>query len=196
MPKKELPEPYYSLVELPFNPCDICRPKEPLKKLISACKPKIIVELGSWLGVSTCLMAALLPETGKVYAVDHWFGPKGWENRSDFAHVLPTLYQGFLSNVKHLGFCHKIVPVRMTTVEASKALNVVPDLIYVDTDHEEEDVTRDILAWHPKLAPGGVMCGDDFNIPGVRKAVLNTAMELGQLVCFDDVLWWFSGSSH
>ena len=47
-------------------------------------------------------------------------------------------------------------------LKAARALAVTPDLVYVDASHEEVDVYADILAWVPKLAWQGVICGDDW----------------------------------
>ena len=41
-----------------------------LVKLMSQYKVETIIELGSWMGGSTAVMARLLPEGGKLYAVD------------------------------------------------------------------------------------------------------------------------------
>ena len=30
---------------------------------------------------------------------------------------------------------------------------------------------RDLAAWAPKLKPGGVLCGHDIHLPGVKQAV-------------------------
>ena len=40
---------------------------------------------------------------------------------------------------------HIVVPVCVDTLEAARALDVMPQLIYVDASHEEEDVYNDIM---------------------------------------------------
>src|SRR6266704_791104 len=45
------------------------------------------------------------------------------------------------------------------------------DVVWVDGDHSYEGVTADILAWWPKVKPGGWMGGDDFMMFPVAKAV-------------------------
>lgn len=48
------------------------------------------------------------------------------------------------------------------------------DLVFIDADHSEQAVAKDIEAWLPKLKPGGVMSGHDYgskNYPGVKRAV-------------------------
>ena len=45
------------------------------------------------------------------------------------------------------------------------------DFVYIDGDHTYNGVLADILAWRPKIKPDGVMGGDDFDHPGVIRAV-------------------------
>ena len=45
--------------------------------------------------------------------------------------------------------------------------------VYVDGDHSYEGAKADILAWWPKIRPGGYMCGHDYvpHMSGVVRAV-------------------------
>ena len=52
--------------------------------------------------------------------------------------------------------------------------------VFLDGDHRYEAVKLDLEAWWPKVSPGGVLCGDDFLWPGVRKAVLDFFRPSGQ----------------
>lgn len=48
------------------------------------------------------------------------------------------------------------------------------DLVFVDADHSEEWVMRDLEAWLPKLRSGGIIAGHDYGArhhPGVEKVV-------------------------
>lgn len=36
------------------------------------------------------------------------------------------------------------------------------DFIYIDAWHTYESVTKDLIAWWPKLKDGGLFCGDDY----------------------------------
>lgn len=53
------------------------------------------------------------------------------------------------------------------------------DLVYVDGDHTLEGVTKDLSAWIPKIKPGGIFCGDDYDWDGVRQAVNKFAAQRG-----------------
>jgi len=68
------------------------------------------------------------------------------------------------------------------------------DFIYIDANHEYKSVLRDMRMWWPKLAPGGMLAGDDFadmydtfyKLPtakiwkwGVKSAVARFSREVG-----------------
>jgi len=48
------------------------------------------------------------------------------------------------------------------------------DVVFVDADHSYEATRESIEVWLPKIRPGGVICGHDYNLeswPGVVRAV-------------------------
>ena len=124
-------EPYDSITDLPFDSHGWFGNGTKLEKIINEKRPQIVIEVGSWLGLSTRFIAGKVAEGAKVYAVDTWRGSPG-----ESVHLqdprLPYLYQQFLSNVKHAGLTDKIIPVRMDSLEAARALNIQADLIYID----------------------------------------------------------------
>ncbi|MFA6066476.1 MAG: class I SAM-dependent methyltransferase [Candidatus Babeliaceae bacterium] len=192
---EDMPEPYRSLIELPedtHNWLSNCNKKN-LATLIMQLHPKVVVELGSWLGASAIFMASRLPESSILYAVDDWTASTDTSIQADASvqEKLSTLYQQFLSNVKIHKLTHKIIPVRMKTLEAARSLNVVADLIYVDASHDEESVYKDIMAWYSKLKTHGIMCGDDWHAASVRAGVNRAAHELGLSVSVDGYFWFF-----
>jgi len=56
------------------------------------------------------------------------------------------------------------------------------DLIYIDGDHRYDSVKSDLNAWYGKVKKGGILCGDDFDWPGVRAAVLEFMAGRGKTV--------------
>ena len=89
--------------------------------------------------------------------VDHWKGSA--EHTQDCSH----LYRQFLSNVIRTRLTHQIIPLKMTTLEASKYSFPPIDLLYVDASHDEDSVLQDLEAWAPLIQQsGGILCGDDF----------------------------------
>ena len=45
------------------------------------------------------------------------------------------------------------------------------DMLFIDGCHETEAVLRDLDRWHPKLAPGAIVAGDDYGWSSVAEAV-------------------------
>ena len=54
------------------------------------------------------------------------------------------------------------------------------DFVYIDGDHSYAGTRRDILAWHSKVKPGGILAGHDYYNRGpqfeVRRAVADTCL--------------------
>lgn len=177
----QYPEPYANLQEvLPYDGHNWfgMSNQRALTALIHKKQLHTIVEIGTWLGKSAITMASLLPEDGRVYAVDTWKG--GVEKAYEIhAKRLAIAYEQFLSNVIHMGMTQKVVPLRMASLDGAKYLEgkVSPDLVYVDASHEEADVYDDLCAWWPYVQEGGILCGDDWLWSGVALAVKQFAKE-------------------
>lgn len=185
-----MPEPYNSIQVLPFDPQGWFVNADHLDMFLKNRDIRVIVEVGSWLGCSTRHLASSLPEGGVLYAVDTWAGSPGEEVHMQDP-KLPFLYQQFLSNVIHANLTNKIIPIRMKSLEAAKALKVQADLIYLDGAHDTKSVREDIANWYPHLKKGGVICGDDWLWESVRKAVIKSAKLLNKKVNSIDNFWWY-----
>lgn len=144
--------------------------EETLTALCARVSARTIIEVGTFLGMgSTQVFCRALPAEGRLFCVDTFCVNMVRYQRPQDPH-----FHAFLSNIKQTGVASKIVPVRMTSLEASRALAVTADLVFIDGDHGEQAVMADIAAWMPHVRPGGILCGDDYNVaqcPGVAPAV-------------------------
>jgi len=130
-------------------------------ELIGRVQPRLICEVGSWLGASALHMASLAPDA-TIYCVDTW---KGSPEHRSFEH-LPRLFDDFMANVRKAGAESRVIPLRMTSAEGFHRLTaegVLFDLIYIDGSHDEADVKADIANYWRLLRDGGVLFGDDWN---------------------------------
>lgn len=186
----EMPEPYRSVEDLPFDGHGWFLNAAPLAEQINQKPTRTVIEVGSWLGASTRFIAKNIPENGVVYAVDTWKGSTN-ETATMQDQRIPYLYQLFLSNVKHSGLTHKIIPIRMDSLEAAFALKVTADLIYIDASHDTVSVYNDIIAWYPHLNTDGIMCGDDWQAPSVRLGVEQAAKKLNRKIIGHGSFWRF-----
>ncbi len=97
----------------------------------------------------------------------------------------------------------KIIPVRMESLQAAnkfRELNIKPDLIYIDGAHDYNSVVADILHWFSVLQPGGILCGDDWNLGGpngdVSRAVKDFATLFGLKICVEGEFWWYDTENY
>lgn len=191
--ENSLPEPYNSVELVPFNSHGFYSNAGRIENMFKANNPKIVIEVGCWIGESTRHMASLLPADGVVYAVDHWLGSEEHQPGQIFWYpFVPYLYEQFLSNVIHAQLTDKIIPVRMTSLEASKYLSdVSPDIIYIDASHDFDAVYSDLQAWYPFVKGHGILCGDDWGTSGVQQAVIKFAEEQGLKIEAPYSTFWY-----
>ena len=153
-----------------------------LRRLIRDRQPRVILELGAWLGLCTQFLAEeSAPHGSLVLAIDRWDGR--WLLQTQQAQYaadeealgmlsssLP-LYETFLANLWALQ--SRVFPIRMDTkagMHRISQLGVPVDLVYVDADHTKEATLADIHN-AVTLFPDAVVCGDDWQWPDVRDAV-------------------------
>lgn len=185
-----LPSPYDTAKILPFNPHGWYINGPFLQKIIKDNNVKVVVEIGSWYGLSTRDIAKHLPRDGKVFAIDNWEGNPN-EDLSYFD--LPNLYNQFLSNVIYEGLADKIVPIKKNSIDAAQSLEVIPDLIYLDAVNEFEEVYKNLTLWFPFVKGHGIFCGDDWNWGGdkpVKRAVELFARENDLEIIVENNWFW------
>ena len=128
-----------------------------------AARHTCILEVGSWTGASTRALAE--NTTGHVWAVDTW-QKYGWEEN--------WTYLEFLRNLMDLKNIHAIRIPSVLAASVVKGLRYGSlrfDMLFIDGDHAYESVRDDIAAWFPLLDKGGLVCGHDYNMPQVARAV-------------------------
>jgi predicted O-methyltransferase YrrM len=152
------------------------------------------IEVGAWRGRSTSYMAVEILNSGKnifFYTVDTWKGSE--EHAIQFFSEVTTdgLYNDFLKNIEPVR--HLVAPIRMASVEAASLFEDESfDLVVLDGDHSYEGLSADIQAWWPKVKPGGIMAGDDYNKeywPSVCNAIFDVLKD--DLHLFNESNIWF-----
>lgn len=129
-----------------------------------------LVEVGVYHGRSFCyLMAESLMRGHSVVAVD------------SFEHEVPskTAWYGhdtrarFLSNTERCGFAGKFRLIEADSAEAAAQFEPRScGMVFIDADHAEVAVARDIAAWRDRVARGGIFAGHDIDHTEVRAAVV------------------------
>lgn len=125
----------------------------------------VVAEIGTYVGATTIVAASLVKKLeGKYIAVD-WFngsedttGPHK-DNTLDGVEVIDV----FKENLKLAGVDDIVEIHNMSSLEAAKLIpDQSLDICFIDADHHYESAKADILAYLPKIKPGGILCGHDF----------------------------------
>lgn len=156
------------------------------EELILESTPKLILELGCFLGDSTITMANVLKKQnieGVILTVDTWLGSQEhWlKNKCDLLHLydnfengISSLYNKCLRNIINAQVADYIVPVPTTTSTAFDIfldLDFKFDMIYMDADHTKSVVYDDLNKYYKLLAKNGIIFGHDIDWIGVNEAV-------------------------
>jgi SAM-dependent methyltransferase len=156
------------------------------------------VEVGCWMGKSIAFMAEVLKTLKKsaaLHVVDTFTGAPANETQAEMLEVhggsVETIFR---ENMKALGihcvtygetladpdkeFASRFGAAQWLMVHREKSdlaaahfADESLDAVFIDGDHSMEAVYDDILAWLPKVKPGGILCGHDIDEPGVAAAV-------------------------
>ena len=152
-----------------------------------------VVEVGSWMGASTCFLAAgLKGGAAKIYAVDNFQGlstcgeDAAWYSRHFRKLGSSSTLEIFQSNFAALGLSGRAEPVVSDSLAAAQKLAAkrgLIDLIFIDGDHSYEACKADIEAWAPFVKRGGVIAFHDFGsrASGVTQAIFE-AIKAGRFV--------------
>lgn len=141
-----------------------------------------LVELGVFCGKSLAYLAKAARGKGcRVVGVDTFLGSPefSWGVRAATGERWEEFPEGQLAQlaVAHLKAAGVLDDVTLIVSDSAKAAGLFADgsvyAVFVDADHAAESVERDILAWWPKLVPGGWIAGDDYDetFPGVRQGI-------------------------
>lgn len=154
--------------------------------------PHFVVEVGSLHGHSAIQMATVLdyihmprvpilcidPFTGDTnmwanYQQDKSVG--GWVKIIDGR---MTVFDQFMANVQfaltRTLSRHHILPLQATSTVGARWLEskgFLPDIIFLDSAHEEDETFLELTLYYRILKPGGILFGDDYGWPAVKRDV-------------------------
>jgi len=131
-----------------------------------------VVEVGTRTGRTARHLARYCPKVEEVFAVDLEPPP-------------PGVFDG-LDRVSFLHGGSESVAKRFDDESV--------DLVFLDADHSEDGVLRDLEAWLPKVRAGGIVAGHDYGArhhPGVKPAVDRVFREHSHPVRLAaNKVWW------
>ena len=140
-----------------------------------------ILEVGCYLGYSSCIMASAISSDRKIFSVDRFEIPKNWSKKTSDNWIFKNYSQieWATKNRNALGFESKITFVESDSKSYAAELRNMRDrpkfdLIFIDGDHSYEGCLSDMKDYMPMLEEGGYLVMHDYNSPfhpGVAKAV-------------------------
>lgn len=150
--------------------------------------PVIGVEVGVYDGrLSEYLLACrddltlYMVDRWKEVGVDHRYRRSNSQIAQGGQHLFDAAYDRTQSRTRR--YRDRAVMVQGESVSVALRFRNNLDFVFIDADHSYEGVREDIIAWFPKLKPGGLLCGHDWDHPdhagewGVREAVEEFVVE-------------------
>ena len=135
-----------------------------------------IVEIGSFMGKSTCWLAMGAKSVGreKVTAIDHFEGSPEHQAgaRCEVETIVEegTTFNRFLEHIKAMAVDDYVQPIVASSEEAATNWDKPIRLLFIDGDHSYEQSKKDFELWSPFVVPGGVVAFHDINDwPGVTQ---------------------------
>jgi hypothetical protein len=143
------------------------------------------------------------PKIDMLYMVDSWSTShsKEYIESGDFHTTLSQEQQESCMDLAKLNTsfaARRREIVRANSVEAAAQFpDHLLDFVFLDADHSYEGCMADIKAWAPKIRPGGLLCGHDYqNVDypcfGVERAVDEYVATHGLTLELGDNYCWFT----
>ena len=136
--------------------------------------PARIVEIGSFQGRSTIVLAQAAAEGIEVVAIDpHAGNDRGPQEISGFEAEAAGDNERFEHNLREAGVRHRVRHVRAFSSAAHDDVEDPLDLLYIDGAHRYGPARDDIVQWGRRVRDGGTMLiHDSFSSIGVTLAIL------------------------
>ncbi len=133
-----------------------------------------IVEIGSFRGRSTIVLASAAPDGVEIVAIDpHAGNDRGPQEIEGFAAEAADDHVAFEANLTGAGVRDRVTHVRRFSDVAHDAVDGTVDVLYVDGAHRYAPARADIRDWGARVADGGtLLIHDSFSSVGVTLAIL------------------------
>lgn len=134
-----------------------------------------IVEIGSFQGRSTIVLATAADPSVEVVAIDpHAGNDRGPQEIEGFVDEAERDHQAFEANLTAAGVRDRVRHLRTFSDEALADVDGPIDVLYVDGAHRYAPALADIRHWGAKVSDGGtLLIHDSFSSIGVTLAILH-----------------------
>ena len=150
-------------------------------ELAAQLQPVVLVEVGVYAGALSRMFATLHSIERQVI-VDSW--------EAGYSRFSQEHMDGIADDVMGWAKLQRCVEVlRMRSEDAAPLFaDGSIDFFHTDGDHSIGGITSDITLWLPKVRPGGIISGDNYEAPTVAMAV--DALLPHRQLAANGRLWW------
>jgi len=136
----------------------------------------LIVEIGSFRGRSTIVLASAADPSVQIVAIDpHAGNDRGPQEIDGFEDQAADDHAVFSANLAAAGVADRVHHVREFSDAALDLVDGDVDVLYIDGAHRYAPALADIRAWGDRVASGGTMLiHDSFSSIGVTLAILRS----------------------
>ena len=133
-----------------------------------------IVEIGSFRGRSTTVLALAAADGVEIVAIDpHAGNDRGPQEIEGYADEAAQDHEVFHANLERAGVDDRVRHVRRFSQAALGEVDGEVDLLYIDGAHRYAPASEDIRVWGGRVAPGGtLLIHDSFSCVGVTLAIV------------------------
>ena len=133
---------------------------------------KIIIDIGCFIGGFTKIMATHAKKNnGMVYSVDLFETSESALHGIHKNHDIKSMY---LRNMYERGLINYVNVQKKVSWDFAKEFeDKSVDFVFIDADHRYESVKKDIVAWIPKIRPGGIIAGHDYDFEDYDEKYIN-----------------------
>lgn len=147
-------------------------------------KDLICVEIGSFLGASSCFIANAISENSKLICIDTWGNQNMKYDKNDTDAEERDTYNEFIVNTKK--YRRKITEIRKWSSDAIEDIKNITnqiDFLFIDGDHNYEGVKVDWDLYKPLLRDGSLIAFHDTGwAEGVQKVIYENVIGISDLV--------------
>jgi hypothetical protein len=135
--------------------------------------PAQIVEIGSFRGRSTIVLALAAADGARVVAIDpHLGGDRGPQEIASQPDLGHADHEAFTANLSRAGVAERVRHVRRLSQEALDDVEGAIELLYVDGAHRFAPARADLRVWGARVPVGGrLLVHDAFSSVGVTLAL-------------------------
>lgn len=150
--------------------------------LVLEVKPSVCVEIGVFGGGSLFPVASALKflEHGTIYGIDPWDRAECMKNLDpvkDKAHIewwskvnLTYIYYSYLNMLRRYEVEEYVTTLKLSSEKAAPEVGEI-DILYIDGNHTEAAISRDVELYLPKVRSGGFIWLNDTLWEATQPAV-------------------------